>query len=339
MDTSFNIRDTNFSKGIAMCLMILHHLFWNISAMGVNIYWQDTFQKIGILGKVCVPIFLILSGYGLSKSTKDGYKIVDFYKKHLSKLYLNYWFAITISFIVGYVFFRNKAFNLLGENAILNIFINYTGFQYINGYMGFNSSWWFITVIIILYLLFPLIRFMIRNTKVIFLLFSFPLLFPSASSFEIYNIKWLAFNFFPFILGVYLAETNFFEKIKELNTSQVRIYNFLMVVGVYMFFIPLRLAYGMSFEGYALDNLFAFLIILFNFLYLGKIKYLNSLIILIGKYSMDMFLIHGFIVTLYTAEFTYSLKNPLIMFLYVLILSLIVSILFDRCKKVLRLNT
>lgn len=333
METGFKIKDTNLSKGIAMCLMIIHHLFWNVNNMGVNIYWQDLVQKIGILGKVCVPIFLILSGYGLGISTNAGFNVKNFYKKHLTKLYFNYWITITISFLVGIIFFRGKAYDLLGNTAILKIIINYTGLQYLNGYMGYNSSWWFITAIVMLYLLFPLIHVMIKKTNVIFILFSFILLFPSALSFEFYNLKWVTFNFFPFIVGVFLAEVNFFESIEKLNAPRAKLYILFMIIGLYAFFIPTRLRYGMTFEGYALDNLFAILIIIFNFLYLNKIKYLNSFFILIGKYSMDMFLIHGFVVTLYTAEITYSLKNPIIMFIFVLIVSLFISILLYNFKK------
>ena len=94
----------------------------------------------------------------------------------------------------------------------------------------------------------------------------------------------------------------------------------------------------MSYEGYRLDTLFGLIIILFNFLYLSEINILNKFLVYVGKYSMDMFLIHGFITTLYTAEFIYGLKNPVIMFLVVLVISLLISILFSKVKDVLRIN-
>lgn len=42
--------------------------------------------------KVCVDLFLVLSGYGLNASmNKNKYSITKFYKKHIWKIYKNYW--------------------------------------------------------------------------------------------------------------------------------------------------------------------------------------------------------------------------------------------------------
>lgn len=339
MNTEFTVNDTNFSKGVAMCLMILHHLFWNVSDMGVDIYGMALAQKIGILSKVCVAIFLLLSGYGLSKSVKNDYKIMEFYKKHLSKIYINYWFVVIISFIVGAIFFSDKTKALIGENALYKIGLNFTGLHYLTGYMGFNSSWWFITTIIVLYLLFPLIRVLIKKYKYYFLIATLILLVPEKIPFDVLNIKYVAFNFFPFILGAYIAEYKIFEKIHLAEEKQYLKYGiFMLVISCLFFIIPIRLKLGMSYEGYRIDTLFGLLIIIFNFLYLSKITILSSFLVYVGKYSMDMFLIHGFITTLYTAEFIYGLKNPITMFLVSLLISLLISVLFSKTKKALKID-
>ena len=339
MNNEFTLNDTNFSKGVAMCLMILHHLFWNVTAMGVNIYGMAISQEIGILGKVCVSIFLILSGYGLNKSVKNDYKIGEFYKRHLTKIYFNYWFVVIISFIVGAIFFTDKARILIGDNVFNKVILNFTGLHYLTGYMGYNSSWWFITAIIILYLLFPLIRILVKQYNYLFLIFSSILLFPDLIPFNVLNIKWVAFNFFPFILGVYMAESRIFENI-HLTEEKLfyKFTGFMMIALAFVFIVPIRLRLGMSYEGYRLDNFFGLLIILINFLYLSRINILNKLLSYIGKYSMDMFLIHGFITTLYTAEFIYRLKYPVVMFLVVLLLSLFISVLFSKVKTILKIN-
>lgn len=339
MNNEFTVNDTNFSKGVAMCLMILHHLFWNVTEMGVDIYGMVISQKIGILSKVCVSIFLILSGYGLNKSVKNDYNIGEFYKRHLSKIYINYWFAVAVSLIVGAIFFTDKARSLIGDNVFNKVILNFTGLHYLTGYMGYNSSWWFITVIIVLYILFPLIRMLIKQYRHVFLIFSLILLFPDLIPFNILNIKFVAFNFFPFILGVYIAENRIFEKINLTDEKKfIKFTRFMLIVIPFIYVAHTRLKLGMSYEGYRLDTLFGLIIILFNLLYLSKINILNKSLVYVGKYSMDMFLIHGFITTLYTAEFIYGLKNPVIMFLVVLVISLLISVLFSKIKDVLRIN-
>jgi hypothetical protein len=339
MNKEFTINDTNFSKGVAMCLMILHHLFWNVTAMGVSIYYMAISQEIGILGKVCVSIFLLLSGYGLDKSVKNDYKIGEFYKRHLSKIYFNYWFIVIVSFIIGAIFFTDKARALIGDNAFYKVILNFTGLYYLTGYMGYNSSWWFITAIIVLYLLFPLIRILVKQYNHVFLIFSSILLFPELIPFDVLNVKWVAFNFFPFILGVYLAESKVLENIQLTDERAIyKFTRFTMIALAFVFIIPIRLRLGMTFDGYRLDILFGLLIIFINYLYLSRIKIMGKFFSYIGIYSMDMYLIHGFITTLYTPEFIYGLKNPVVMFLVVLLLSLFISVLFSKVKTTLKIN-
>lgn len=103
---------SNSCKGIAMCLMIVHHLFYNVIDLGINIYNAKLAENFGILSKVCVAIFLILSGYGLEQSSRKEFNIVYFYKKRLSKIYINYWFAITFSMLIGFIFFTINLFKL-----------------------------------------------------------------------------------------------------------------------------------------------------------------------------------------------------------------------------------
>lgn len=339
MTKDFTIEDTNYSKGVAMCLMIVHHLFFNVTNMGVNVYNMEIWQKVGILSKVCVAIFLILSGYGIDQGTKNGYKIKGFYKKRFLKLYTNYWFTISISFIVGFLFFYDKFVGLLGKNALLKIAYNYTGLQFITGYPGYNGAWWFITVTIILYLLFPLIDILIKKYNYIFLAFAAIFLFPDMLRFDLLNLKWIAFWFFPFILGIFISRNDMFKQLNMvLDNKRWRYITAVIIILLFVIIVPTRLRLGMTFAGYALDTLFALLIIITNYLYLSKIKIQNEFLICVGKYSMDMFLIHGFITTLYIAGFIYSLKYPLLMIMVVLLLSLFIAILLSKMKMLLKIS-
>lgn len=339
MNKDFTIKDTNYSKGVAMCLMIIHHLFFNVTNMGVNVNNMEMWQNIGILSKVCVAIFLILSGYGIDKSIKNGYKITEFYKKRFLKLYTNYWVTISISFIVGFLFFYDKFIMLLGNYALFKIVYNYTGLQLITGYAGYNGAWWFMTVIIILYLLYPFIDILIKKYNYFFLAFATICLFPEILRFDLLNLKWIAFWFFPFILGIFISRNDMFKQFNIILDSNIwRYITIMMIILLFVIIIPVRLRLGMTYSGYALDTLFALLIIIADYLYLSKIKILDKFLVCVGKYSMDMFLIHGFITTLYTAEFIYSLKYPILMITVVLIISLCISILLSKIKKILKIN-
>jgi len=55
-----SLNDTSAVKGLAIIAMLLHHLFYTHSEYG------EAVQQIGLVGKVCVAMFLFLSGYGLT---------------------------------------------------------------------------------------------------------------------------------------------------------------------------------------------------------------------------------------------------------------------------------
>lgn len=54
------LHDTAILKGIAICAMLVHHLFYENPEYGA-VVWH-----CALLGKVCVAIFLFLSGFGLT---------------------------------------------------------------------------------------------------------------------------------------------------------------------------------------------------------------------------------------------------------------------------------
>lgn len=76
-------------KGVGIILMLLHHLFYIQEGLydDVHLYGNHYLvQEIGIFGKLCVSLFVFLSGYGLMISNK-GRKIdpVQFYKRRFKK--------------------------------------------------------------------------------------------------------------------------------------------------------------------------------------------------------------------------------------------------------------
>ena len=88
--------DTNVLKGIAIIFMLLHHLFYARRELydDVILYGDNGIvNEIGIFSKVCVAVFVFLSGYGLTVSNASAKSIClkDFYVHRFVKLYMNYW--------------------------------------------------------------------------------------------------------------------------------------------------------------------------------------------------------------------------------------------------------
>lgn len=334
--SGFTKTHTSYCKGIAIILMVIHHLFWNVPNIGVRVGEIAISQRIGIIGKVCVSIFLILSGLGLSSNYKNNFNKNKFYRKRLFKLYLNYWFIVITSTIILIIFFKRSFDILIGVNfkGILKLILNITGFQFLIGYQGINGAWWFTSVIIVSYLLFPLIIKMLEKYDYRFVLITFFLSFIDIiplGRIEIFNILgWV----FPFIIGCYIEKNNLIEKIKQYvdrNTKQYILIIMLIVALIIRSNLPATGIIGIKF-----DYLLGLFIIVMVYIFWEKIKFTKNIICYLGQKSMDIYYVHMFISFYLFSNFIYSLKSPILMIIAVLILSLIWSYILDCIRYIIK---
>ena len=90
---SFSKNSTNIVKGVAILILLFHHL-----GISPDLSVFDTSSKLFLLAlqcKVCVSIFVILSGYGLYFSFENNQILgfggnIKFTFRHLKKLYFIY---------------------------------------------------------------------------------------------------------------------------------------------------------------------------------------------------------------------------------------------------------
>lgn len=127
---TFDKRQTNIAKGVAVLMLLWHHLFFNneenykkfISIIpGTNVPIEC---YISDFCKVCVAIFLLLSGYGLYKSyekTAQKYGVGNrlgakndckFLWNHYIKMMSGYWF-IYIIFVPMGLFFEEVLYHIM----------------------------------------------------------------------------------------------------------------------------------------------------------------------------------------------------------------------------------
>lgn len=97
---SFTKEHTGMIKGIAILLMLFHHLFgfpnWyvnGISYIGLPLRFNTAEFVIGQFGHICVSLFAFLTGYGMFFSLKSGNIVKKSAKKLLSFL-TAYWLIL-----------------------------------------------------------------------------------------------------------------------------------------------------------------------------------------------------------------------------------------------------
>lgn len=72
--------------------------------------------------------------------------------------------------------------------------------------------------------------------------------------------------------------------------------------------------------------------------HIGGFDKVKNVLAFFGKYSMDMFLIHGFFYKWWMHDIVYATKNPFIIYITLVAISLIVAIVIEKTKQVIGFN-
>jgi len=302
--------------------MLVHHLFYNdwsrelyddISFHGIGIV-----NQIGIFSKLCVAIFVFVSGYGLVASTQGDIGLKEFYFHRFKKLYLNYWFIWVLFVPIGVFVFGRSLNDAYGENVALKTVLDFFGILKLFGTEHYNPTWWFYSCIIVLYLLFPLLSKTLKTAT--YFILSVALTIGVAGKL-VPSIGVALGYLLAFVCGMMMAKIplKFFEKttvwqivlalcmltlLRFARTSPKNVADAMICVGLSLFLykVPLKNAIG---------------------------KVLEEL----GKHSMNMFLIHTFIFYFWFRNFIYITRNPILIFLSLLVSSYILSVMIEFIKK------
>lgn len=318
----FNLSATDASKGMALLLLLWHHLFYEHPEYGMVTY------MVANLAKVCVSIFLILSGYGLTESIKNKrVGLIDFYKKRLIKLYLNYWFIAAIFVPIGIFFMDRSLIDVFGNYEYIKFAIQMSGLHMFTpvGH-GYNITWWFVSLIIALYILFPLIYILVKKFGFWFIVFTFFILLLPGNDFGLLQ-KWI----FPFVLGIYISQFDGYRFIMSWLGRITTVRLFLLVMLMICFTLFKKYVYSVT--GVKFDWLFAIIIILFTTEMSTLSPIMRNMLQWIGVHSFNIFLFHTFIYYYYWKDITYFFYESILIFLTLLIISLAVSVSLEYIKK------
>jgi peptidoglycan/LPS O-acetylase OafA/YrhL len=229
-------------KVIAIFMILFSHILFTIGrpwlqicqpSFGIHPFSWSTWGEIG------VTIFLILSGFSL-EYTYGGMHIDfgRFYVKRIFKIYPIYYMSLLLGLMVHVAFaiwgtlYRGAPSTLLPDFGYLDFFLALSGFNAFFGKWGGPLVWssWFIGVIMVLYLCYPIISWACRRSPwaCIILLFFISLIsriLISGSNIFLNNpMAWFPLNrVFEFGLGVFLAGLIKQDLLKSLNQALERL--------------------------------------------------------------------------------------------------------------------
>ena len=301
--------------------MLFHHLFFSESSRelynDITIHGVGIVNQFGIFSKLCVSVFVFVSGYGLAVSTPIDVKLKDFYLHRFKKLYLNYWF-IWIFFVPISVFLFGRSFtDAYGENAIIKSILDFFGILKMFNIDGYNPTWWFYNCIIVLYLFFPLLNkylyripfFVVSISLSIGLFWFLP------------GINVIAGYLLAFVTGMLSI------KIPQTWVSHTQCWLWIIAMGLLAAWRLTKACPQHIADSFLCLGLFLFLTRVSMRNMIGRV--LEEL----GKHSMNMFLTHTFIYYFWFKEYIYISRNPLLIFLSLVVSSYWLSILIEWFKR------
>lgn len=299
-------KDTTMLKGAGILIIVLHNFFhWVEPSFGENQFsfsgetlsnflyvfaaQPDHFiqSMFAFFGHYGVPIFVFLSGYGLAKSYGDWkIKYKDFIVKRLWRLYPAFTLAIAVLLLYRYLILDHD-FTI---RTVGSVFVRYTLIaNWIPGKIfTLSGPYWFFSMIVQLYLLFPLLLRIRKKFKFglgIIAIVSYVLVLLTNDYFSTLGLS-LFYNFLGhlpvFVVGMILA----FRKTWNFN------------IWYWLMFTALFIAGQFNAQLWAFSHL-AFVFVFIPFVKLTYEYFKNSsytkFLRFTGRISMAIYLVNGFL--------------------------------------------
>ena len=319
-DKIISVSNSLVLKGGGILLMLIHHLFYSEASRlrydDLIVHGYGLVNQIGIFSKLCVAIFVFISGYGLATKYSDGLNLKQFYTSRFKKLYLNYWFILLIFVPIGVFVFHRTLTDAYGQHVVIKAILEFFGVLNLTGQLGYNPTWWFYSCIIVLYLIFPWLNKQFDKSPYLIatigIFATFIAFLPFVQPYSNYLLT--------FIAGMLMARKP--ELFKEIGTKET-IASLLMLClmrnfcGNLTFIVDTMICVGLA-----------------MLLYRIRLpKWFSSVMENLGKHSMNIFLFHTFIFLYWFRDYIYITRNPLLIFLSLLLSCWIISVAIEFIKN------
>lgn len=335
----FDVRQTNIVKGTALLLLLCHHLFLTTADRYISVLMLGDvpFERLfAEYGKCCVAMFMFCSGYGLYKSytaflqkrqDKPIWKTdIVFVKNRLLKLLANYWVVFILFVPLGLLFGR-RFYEIYGSDP-LHYLADIFGVSYLFYDINYtmNATWWYMGIIILYYLLFPLLMkpFMRLPTLVTAIAI--------AIAFLPLHLKQTYLG--AFLLGAYFANKALFEKVdKVLHSLWLKIPLLLVMLAV-VSVVRFHLNQISMLSAMRFDAIYVIPVILICYLLLSRVKVLGRFLEALGQKSGLIFLFHTFITYYYFRDLLFSVKQSTLIFVIALAVCWLIAWLLEWLMKI-----
>ena len=334
-------------KGIAIILMLFHHLFRSSDLYsGYTINWfpllESQVVSLADMSKICVALFAIISGYGLTLKIKKAFDkkiIIRQVKGMVYRFILLFIPVLVIGQIINHrpenFYFSDHSFI---EGSIYLIF-DLLGISNLFGLSPYYGAYWYISAAIVFIVLLPLIYWGLQKIGNFWTL-AVIILIP-----RILGVGYTGGNsaypfLFAFALGCVLAENDYMIKIlswKPLKEKKKSLNAFLyLIIGLILLLMCYYIYKSIPVEKFWEINwgIIPLIFLCFCARFIINIPIVDKVLSVLGKYSMNIYILHVLFIS-YAKTYIYSTGYFLFALASLILISLIVSVILEKIENII----
>ena len=342
-NVKFTKTDTLALKGIAICMMLFHHLFAfperipvGLNIVDISVGGYDLSYIIAAFCKMCVAVYIYLGGYGTFLSFHGAADRKKKLRQKVINLYLTYWEIVVIIVPISFVL-KTNSFNIT---------------TFIKTLLGVShaycSEWWFFLPYVIVTIIYAFISKVFERQRcpcvdivavivLRVLLAARQIYLPEKLlQFTPVGILLSGMDFLPgFLLGAISAKYSYLDKIKQyvIANSMNNMVSAFFAVGITLLIFWFRVQIGGAYDAILAALLVPMLSILLS---ISEKSTCNFVLISLGQKSTIMWLVHTFYCYQFLPRILFSLKIPLIIFSALVGISFVTAIPLEWLDKLVK---
>ena len=333
-------KDTQCLKGIAILMMLCFHVFsqcGHMDSLKYVLFNKDVVYQWSLECQLCVSLFVFVTAYGITaqyikNNICDGKQITLYSGKRYIKLMLSYVFVYILSFIFGLFKGHTQITYFAGgiRNAIKYIAIDVLGFAITYATPTLNSSWWFMSMaVMLIFILPPLILAVRKFGFLVSLMFLYFLYY--TFDFGLIDYHYVV------IIAIGLAMNNSYQIfIAKLSQLSHNIFSKIVAM-IAVVFAVISVYYRTEIGPLIYTNVLATLLVCIACaLSIRAFKPVEVVLSYLGIHSTNMWFVHMFICYYYYSKYIFGLKYDVLVYIGIVAASLLVSICIEKVKKIIR---
>lgn len=354
----FTKEHTMQMKGIAIIILLFHHCFLNAQRWATVPYeklattkgWgyypisfapfsSHTIQYLASFSKICVAMFVFMTGYGMwvsYESQKKKTTMSNYIKKRMVTLMAGFLIIFVVTEILAIP--TGRFIEVYGHDfrSVVYMIIDALGLAKLLGTPLFCLTWWYMSLAIVLIMIFPFVHSIMGKYQWGVVVAS--IIVPRACGFG--QSTDLFRYLLAYTLGMYFAQHDLLVRIKEKfmeqNVAGKLLSLIVSLIGLAVIIKCRQNAWiGWKYLDFW-DGFAAMYVIVISYIYILNGKWIVKGLGFLGKHSMNIFLIHSFYRDVFFHEFTYSFYYAWLDYIVLMAISLVTSIVLEWFKKLIR---